>query len=195
MLPSRSPALYQEVKVATDAALGVPSQVLVAPVAGVGSGAQPRGRLQYCNNLGEERGTGMLPSCCDLCKALAVVLSGSRCCAVLYGTSAASTRPPSPSTLASTAQLSCLASHKLVSLRLCLCVSLCVNLTGLKINAKLGGVNVRLAGNPDQVCVWVGHCCQLWVSLNCVLLQRWCALTVSSSCDDLLCPTTCTKLS
>lgn len=53
MLPSRSPALYQEVKVATDAALGVPSQVLVAPVAGVGSGAQPRGRLQYCNNLGE----------------------------------------------------------------------------------------------------------------------------------------------
>lgn len=23
--------------------------------------------------------------------------------------------------------------------------------TGLKINAKLGGVNVRLAGNPDQV--------------------------------------------
>jgi len=24
-------------------------------------------------------------------------------------------------------------------------------MTGLKINAKLGGVNVRLAGNPDQV--------------------------------------------
>lgn len=53
MLPSRSPSLYQEVKVATDAALGIPSQVLVAPVAGVGLAAQPRGRLQYCNNLGE----------------------------------------------------------------------------------------------------------------------------------------------
>jgi hypothetical protein len=31
---------------------------------------------------------------------------------------------------------------------LCWCVTAAV---GLKINAKLGGVNVRLAGNPDQV--------------------------------------------
>lgn len=73
LLPSRSAALYQEVKLASDAALGLPSQVLVAPAAGVGKGMQPRGRLQYCANL------------------------------------------------------------------------------GLKINAKMGGVNVRLAGNPDQV--------------------------------------------
>jgi hypothetical protein len=73
MLPSRSAALYSEVKLASDAALGLPSQVMVAPVAGVGRGAAPRGRLQYCANL------------------------------------------------------------------------------GLKINAKLGGVNMRLAGNPDQV--------------------------------------------
>ena len=73
LLPSRSAALYQEVKLASDAALGLPSQVLVAPTAGVGRGIQPRGRLQYCANL------------------------------------------------------------------------------GLKINAKMGGVNVRLAGNPDQV--------------------------------------------
>jgi hypothetical protein len=34
MLPSRCAALYQEVKLASDAALGLPSQVLVAPVAG-----------------------------------------------------------------------------------------------------------------------------------------------------------------
>jgi hypothetical protein len=73
MLPSRSAALYSEVKLASDAALGLPSQVMVAPTAGVGRGAAPRGRLQYCANL------------------------------------------------------------------------------GLKINAKLGGVNMRLAGNPDQV--------------------------------------------
>lgn len=73
MLASRSAALYQEVKLASDAVLGLPSQVLVAAAAGVGSKAQPRGRLQYCANL------------------------------------------------------------------------------GLKINAKMGGVNVRLAGNPDQV--------------------------------------------
>lgn len=59
LLPSRSPSLYQEVKVATDAALGIPSQVLVAPVAGVGQGAQPRGRLQYCNNIGEGREAGV----------------------------------------------------------------------------------------------------------------------------------------
>uniref|UniRef100_A0A383VYD8 Piwi domain-containing protein n=1 Tax=Tetradesmus obliquus TaxID=3088 RepID=A0A383VYD8_TETOB len=78
MLPSRSAALYSEVKLASDAALGLPSQVLVAPVAGVGRGAAPRGRLQYCANL------------------------------------------------------------------------------GLKINAKLGGVNMRLAGNPDQVIPVVG---------------------------------------
>eukprot|EP00879_Flechtneria_rotunda_P012539 GHRR01013092.1.p1 GENE.GHRR01013092.1~~GHRR01013092.1.p1 ORF type:complete len:202 (-),score=68.46 GHRR01013092.1:1379-1984(-) len=78
MLPSRSPSLYQEVKMASDAALGLPSQVLLASVAGVGKGATPRGRLQYCANL------------------------------------------------------------------------------GLKINAKLGGVNVRLAGNPDQVIPVIG---------------------------------------
>lgn len=76
LLPSRSAALYQEVKLASDAALGLPSQVLVAGAAGVGKGVQPRGRLQYCANL------------------------------------------------------------------------------GLKINAKMGGVNVRLAGNPDQVSGW-----------------------------------------
>ncbi|KAF8058950.1 AGO1 [Scenedesmus sp. PABB004] len=78
MLPARSPALYQEVKLASDGVLGLPSQVLVAPVAGVGRGAVPRGRLQYCANL------------------------------------------------------------------------------GLKINAKLGGINMRLAGNPDQVIPVVG---------------------------------------
>lgn len=77
MLPSRSSQLYTEVKMASDAALGLPSQVLVAPVAGVGKGVAPRGRLQYCANL------------------------------------------------------------------------------GLKINAKMGGVNMRLAGNPDQVCMCV----------------------------------------
>jgi hypothetical protein len=78
MLPSRSAALYSEVKLASDAALGLPSQVMVAPTAGVGRGAAPRGRLQYCANL------------------------------------------------------------------------------GMKINAKLGGVNMRLAGNPDQVRWGVG---------------------------------------
>jgi len=59
---------------ASDAALGLPSQCLVATSAGVGAGVTPRGRLQYCSNL---------------------VLS---------------------------------------------------------INAKLGGVNHRLAGDPAQVC-------------------------------------------
>jgi hypothetical protein len=63
LLPSRCPSLYQEVKVASDAALGVPSQVLVAPVAGVGQGAQPRGRLQYCNNLGR----GLRGVCREYC--------------------------------------------------------------------------------------------------------------------------------
>jgi hypothetical protein len=72
----RSGPLYSEVKMASDAALGLPSQCLVAGSAGVGAGAAPRGRLQYCTHL---------------------VLS---------------------------------------------------------LNAKLGGVNARLAGDPAQVRVW-----------------------------------------
>jgi hypothetical protein len=96
MLPSRSAALYSEVKLASDAALGLPSQVMVAPVAGVGRGAAPRGRLQYCANL------------------------------------------------------------------------------GLKINAKLGGVNMRLAGNPDQVrvCVWAQA---VLSARSCAFAERACS--------------------
>ena len=51
LLRNHNQALYQEVKLASDAALGVPSQCMVAGVAGVGLGVQPRGRLQYCSNL------------------------------------------------------------------------------------------------------------------------------------------------
>lgn len=78
LLPARSEALYREVKLASDAVLGLPSQVLAAPTAGIGRSATPRGRLQYVANL------------------------------------------------------------------------------ALKINAKMGGVNARLAGNPDQVIPVVG---------------------------------------
>lgn len=70
---SHSKELYQEIKVASDAVMGVPSQTLVAGSAGVGVGVQPRGRLQYMGNI------------------------------------------------------------------------------VLKINAKMGGINVRLAGDPQQV--------------------------------------------
>ncbi len=73
VLPTASDELYREVKTATDAALGIPSQCIDASSAGVGLGQTPRARLQYCEQL------------------------------------------------------------------------------ALKINAKMGGVNVRLAGDPQQV--------------------------------------------
>lgn len=51
LMRSRSGPLYSEVKMASDAALGLPSQCMVAPSAGVGAGAAPRGRLLYCYHL------------------------------------------------------------------------------------------------------------------------------------------------
>jgi hypothetical protein len=137
MLPSRSPSLYAEVKVATDGALGLPSQVLVAPVAGVGLGVSPRGRLQYCNNLGERAAVLLVPAggwlrawlVQDACWA-------PQCSTRRRACPQAPLAPPRATPAPARA-----ATH---------------TPAGLKINAKLGGVNVRLAGNPDQVIPAIG---------------------------------------
>ena len=51
VLPTRQTQLYREIKQATDSLLGVSSQCVVAGKAGVGRGAQVRGRMQYAANV------------------------------------------------------------------------------------------------------------------------------------------------